>query len=77
MKSNLLEILRGQKSQMEMATVYGVSQQAWSKWEKGYTVPENGTMLQMERDFKIPMEIIFFKSFNYKMELKESVKVSC
>ena len=66
MKKNLLKILRGQKSQLEMAQKYQVSQQCWQSWEIGRTVPDNPTLLKMERDFDIPMEVIFFNSFNYK-----------
>lgn len=65
MKKNLLKILRGQNSQLEMAQKYGVSQQCWQSWEIGRTVPDNPTLLKMERDFGIPMEVIFFTSFNY------------
>lgn len=69
MKKNLLQILRGKKSQSEIAAEYGVSQQAWHSWESGRTVPNNEIMLKMEKEFLIPMEVIFFDSFNYKMEL--------
>ena len=72
MKVNLLGILRGEKSQNDMANKYGISQQTWSSWEKGRTIPDNETMLMMERDFMIPMEVIFFESFNYKMKLNKS-----
>ena len=68
--NNLLKILRGQRSQSDMAEIYGVSQQGWQSWEIGRTTPSNQIMLQMERDFSIPMEIIFFDSFNYKNTLK-------
>lgn len=68
MEKNLLKLLRGNKSQNEMAEKYKVSQQAWSKWESGCTVPDNKTMLLMEKDYGIPMEVIFFDSFNYKMK---------
>lgn len=66
MKQNLLKILRGDKSQVEMAKEYGVSQQCWQSWETGRTVPDNSTMLRMENNFGVPMEHIFFDSFNYK-----------
>lgn len=66
MKKNLLKLLRGKKTQNEMANIYGVSQQTWYSWEIGRTVPNNETMLKMEKDFAIPMEVIFFNSFNYK-----------
>lgn len=68
MEKNLLRLLRGSKSQKEMADKYQVSQQAWSKWENGDTVPDNQVMLAMEREYKIPMEVIFFEAFNYKMK---------
>ena len=70
MNNNLLGILRGKNSQADMAEKYGVSQQTWSSWEKGRTIPDNEIMLSMENDFNIPMEVIFFGSFNYKMKLK-------
>lgn len=68
MRKNLLEFLRGNRSQIEIASVYGVSQQAWSSWETGRTLPDNKIMLRMEYDFQLPMEVIFFESFNYKMK---------
>ena len=71
MKKNLLQLLRGNNSQAEMATIYGVTQQAWCSWESGRTVPSNEIMLRMENDFSIPMEVIFFTSFNYKVKLNE------
>ena len=65
---NLLSLLRGQKSQHEMAKKFGVSQQGWCSWEKGRTVPNAKVLLEMERIFKIPMEVIFYKNFNYKIK---------
>lgn len=70
MKKNLLEMIRAGKPQPEMAKKYNVSQQTWSSWETGRTLPDLKIMLQMENDFMLPMEVIFFNSFNYKMELK-------
>ncbi len=66
MKKNLLKTLRGKRPQSEMAKKYRISQQCWQSWEAGRTVPDNATMLQLEKDFNIPMEVIFFDSFNYK-----------
>ena len=66
MKKNLLKDLRGKKSQAEIAKEFKVSQQGWQSWEIGRTVPDNATMLQMENYFNVPMEVIFFDSFNYK-----------
>lgn len=71
MKKNLLQLLRGEKSQSEIAKNYGVTQQTWYSWESGRTVPSNEIMLKMEIDFSIPMEVIFFSSFNYKTKLSE------
>lgn len=71
MRKNLLQLLRGNNSQDAMAKKYGVKQQTWYSWESGRTTPDNETMLQMEKDFAIPMEVIFFDSFNYKMKLRE------
>lgn len=69
MRINLLEIIRASKPQTEMASMFEVSQQTWSSWETGRTVPDHETMLKMELRFHIPMEVIFFDSFNYKMKL--------
>lgn len=69
MRKNLLSLIRQDKSQSESALIYGVSQQAWSSWESGRTLPDHDIMLQMEKNTGIPMEVIFFRAFNYKMEL--------
>ena len=69
MEKNLLHLLRGEVSQEKMAQKYGVKQQTWYSWESGRTIPSNETMLQMEHDFAIPMEVIFFDAFNYKTKL--------
>lgn len=68
MKKNLLKELRGNKSQAEIAKEFNASQQGWQSWESGRTLPDNATMLKMERFFNVPMEAIFFDSFNYKMQ---------
>lgn len=69
---NLLRLLRGDKSQAEIASSYDVSQQTWYSWESGRTVPNGEIMLKLERDFSIPMEVIFFTAFNYKTELNKT-----
>ena len=74
MNKNLLGLIRGNKSQVEMAEKYGVSQQTWSSWEKGRTCPELSIMLLMQNEYKIPLEVIFFAESNYKMELNKIVK---
>ena len=72
MLPNLLTLLRGNISQIEMAKKYRVSQQTWSSWEKGRTTPELSIMLDMENEYGIPMEVIFFTESNYKIKLKSS-----
>lgn len=67
MVKNLLQILRNETSQHDMAEKYGVSQQTWSSWEQGRTCPDLSVMLKMEQDFGIPLEVIFFNRSNYKM----------
>ena len=69
MVNNLLSLLRGTNSQSDMAEKYGVSQQTWSSWEKGRTCPELSIMLQIQQEFGIPLEVIFFEESNYKMKL--------
>lgn len=54
---------RGKRSQEEMAKMYGVSQQAWSKYENGTAVPSPSIMLRIERDSGVKMEDIFFDKF--------------
>lgn len=70
MRDKLIKF-RGTKSQEEMACHYGVSQQLWSKWERGITCPSPTKMLLIEKDSGIPMEKLFFDSFNNPMELKD------
>ena len=69
MITNLLSLIRGNISQNEIAKKYNVSQQTWSSWEKGRTLPDLSTMLDMEKEYGIPMEVIFFTNSNYKMKL--------
>jgi DNA-binding XRE family transcriptional regulator len=47
-----------------MGKKYGVTQQAWSKWENAKSAPEISLMKQIEMDSGIPMEEIFFDLFN-------------
>ncbi len=68
MEKNLLKKLRGTQRQADIAKKYNVSQQGWQSWETGRTLPPNAVMLKMENDFKVPMEMIFFDSFNFKGE---------
>lgn len=67
MEKNLLKNLRGSQTQSDIAKKYNVSQQCWQSWESGRTIPPNSIMLKMEHDFKMPMEEIFFYSFNHKV----------
>lgn len=64
---NLLRELRGSKSQSEIAAKIGISQQAWSSWESGRTVPKPCMMQLLEDMFQTKKEEIFFNDFNYKM----------
>lgn len=64
MKRDILIKFRGKRSQTEMAKLYGVSQQAWSLWERGETIPPILTMKQLEKDTGYSMEEIFFDYFN-------------
>ena len=61
---------RGKRSQEEMAKMYGVSQQAWSKYENGTAVPSPSIMLRIERDSGIKMEDIFFDKFKQPTVVK-------
>ena len=50
---------RGNRSQIEMANIYGVSQQAWSKYENGTTKPELELMVKISNDMGEKIEDIF------------------
>lgn len=50
MKREKLIEFRGDRSQAEMGRVYGVTQQAWSYWENGFTAPSLATAKQIEID---------------------------
>lgn len=56
MKREKLIAFRGKRSQADMATTYGVSQQAWSMWEKRTSKPNVVIMKKLELDSGIPME---------------------
>ena len=60
MKRQILIDFRGNRNQTEMAKIYGVSQQLWSRWENGTSTPLPHLMKRLENDIKIPMEEIFF-----------------
>lgn len=64
MKRKKLIEYRGERSQADMAAMYGVSQQAWSKWENGGWKPDVLTMKKLEVDSGVPMEELFFDVFN-------------
>lgn len=55
---------RGDRSQAEMADRYKVSQQTWSYWENGITIPSVAVMKQLERDSGVPMDVLFYDAFN-------------
>lgn len=69
MKREKLIAFRGERSQVDMATLYGVTQQAWSKWELGILKPNIVTMKRLEVDSGIPMEELFFDVFNNQKSL--------
>ena len=64
MKREHLIAFRGKRTQAEMASQYGVTQQSWSLWERGENTPSLPIMKQLEDDIGIPMEDIFFDVFN-------------
>lgn len=66
MTKNLLKNLRGNQTQTELAKKYTVSQQCWQSWETGRTIPPPHIMKQIEIDFNIPMEDIFYDAFHKK-----------
>ncbi len=61
---------RGNRTQKEMAENYGVTQQAWNRWELGHTTPTPYLMKKLEVDSGIPMEELFFDRFNNNIVFK-------
>ena len=59
MKREKLIAFRGDNTQQDMSSRYGVSQQAWSHWEKGISKPNVVLMRKIEKDSGIPMEELF------------------
>ena len=64
MKREKLITFRGDRSQADMAAIYGVTQQAWNRWELGSATPRPHIMKRLEVDSGIPMEELFFDAFN-------------
>ena len=54
---------RGERSQKEMGAMFGVSQQAWCKWEMAIATPRPFLMKRIADDSGIPMEVLFADSF--------------
>ena len=65
---------RGKNSQQKMAEKYNVSQQAWSKWEKGTATPSPSIMLLLEKDSGIKMEQLFFDVFQQPIVVDKTKK---
>ncbi|MGM9560174.1 helix-turn-helix transcriptional regulator [Anaerovibrio slackiae] len=57
---NKLQDIRGNRTQAEMAAIYGVTQQCWSNWEKGKKLPGLTTCKRLSDDSGLPIEKIFF-----------------
>ncbi|MDF2876696.1 MAG: hypothetical protein K0R22_3379 [Sporomusa sp.] len=53
-----------------MGAQYGVSQQAWSYWERGAKSPSPFIMKRIADDSGVPMEILFCDVFNKDRLLK-------
>ena len=53
--------LRGERSQAEMASTYGTSQQNWFNWENGISRPRDyGLMSRISKDAGVSIEELFF-----------------
>ena len=63
LKRQILIDFRGARNQAAMAKLYGVTQQAWARWEAGYNTPTPDKMKQLEDDIGVPMEVIFADAF--------------
>ena len=59
-----LIFFRADRSQQEMAEMYNVSQQAWSKWERGVGFPRPALLIRLEADSGVPIRELFFEHSN-------------
>lgn len=64
MKRTALISYRGERSQVEMAKKYGVSQALWSNWENGTKTPRVRMMFRLAEDSSIPVKELFYDIFN-------------
>ena len=69
-KREALIAYRGERTQAEMASKYGVSQQLWSCWENGLSAPSLPIIVKLEEDSGVPMEKLFFDLFDQETRLK-------
>lgn len=69
-KREALIAYRGKRTQSEMASKYGVSQQLWSCWEKGVSAPSLPIIKKLEEDSGVPMKKLFFDLFDKETRLK-------
>lgn len=70
MTRRLLITFRGNRSQEEMAQLYGVTQQAWSLWEQGLRTPPYLTMKKIANDIGSSIDDIFFADTDNNSLLK-------
>lgn len=71
-KREALIAYRGERTQAEMASKYGVSQQLWSCWENGLSTPSLPIIVKLEEDSGVPMEKLFFDLFNQETRLRQA-----
>lgn len=71
-KREALIAYRGKRTQAEMASKYGVSQQLWSCWENGLSAPSLPIIVKLEEDSGVPMEKLFFDLFNQETRLRQA-----
>ena len=70
MRRQILIDFRGSRTQYDMAQCYGVTQQAWAKWEAGENTPTPDKMKQLEDDIGVPMEVIFADAFKQTISVE-------
>ncbi len=69
MKNKLAEIrILKNYSQNKLAELLYVSQQTFSSWETGRTIPKPHQMQHLEDILGVDKEVVFFKDFNYKIK---------
>lgn len=60
-----LKILRGKKTQQEIATALGITKSAWAMYERGERMPRDEIKIKIADYFGSTVQELFFDGTNY------------